>query len=193
MSLAEERSEEYLERREQLREQTVAFRQEKEQQHNALLEAVAEGEEFETHTYEWVTIGNVDIEVKTWYPGNVIDAFTDIAEGLNVTSAEQAQNPEGLMQDIDIAQLSPTIREIIGVLTEMTNRIRGNGEVVDDTEAIESFWRGFYGQHGDRALDVAAEKVLGPAEENTDREDVIESFPEQGRSQSLRGDSHRRT
>lgn len=154
-------TDEEAERRERLKQQAAEARQEKEQEHQALMQAVAEGEELGADETAWVELGGADIEVRTVIPGRVTELFE---------RAEQTEDAE------TVAEANDGVAQFIKALTEMTVTVEANGVTWDDTADVRAFYRGLYDEYGAQGLLRASDRVLTPAEENTVTEDAIDGF-----------------
>lgn len=159
------------EHKQELYEKTANKRQEDSKRHNELLDAVAEGEEFDVEKYEWVELGGVELKVKAWFPGGTIDKLT--ALGDEPESGKEASNK---------------IHGALDALIEMTEAIRHGDTTISAGGQIRGFYLDYYERWGDQGLMKAAEAVISPAESNADREEVMQSFRKTGR-----GDGPRRS
>lgn len=168
--------EDYEERKERLIEDAKSTRQELEQEQSAMLEAVAEGEDFEIESYEWVELGGVQLQVKAWFPGDTLEEIAGMAE---------------VAETRDPSAARAGIRTNINALTEMTEVIEGGDRRFQSDERIRMFWNNYFEKWGDQGLEKAVETVIEPAEENSDREDTMKSFPKPGRSRADRARHHR--
>ena len=162
--------------REALIEDAKETRSQLEAEQNEMLEAVASGEEFDVENYEWVELGGVDLQVKAWFPGDTLEEIAGMAE------AAQANNPSAA---------GPAIRTNINALTNMTEVIEGGNQRFTSEERIRQFWNNYFEKWGDQGLGQAVETVITPAEENTDKEDAMRSFPGEGHSRADRARHYR--
>lgn len=150
---------EYDNDRDSLIDETKAKQERLEEQQSAMLEAVADGDDFEVESYEWVSLGNVDLKVKAWFPGETLEEIAGFASG-----------------EMDIQNAEKGIDANISALTSMTEIISGDESQFDTTPEIRSFWKSGFGKWGDQFLAQAVETVITPAKENSDTEDVVDSF-----------------
>lgn len=157
--LAVESEEEYEARAEELKRQAKDEYESISEKQQAALKEIAEGESLES--YETVALGNLDIEVKAWFPGETMDA---------VEAAQTAANTE------DMAQIRRSIDTMLAALDEMTR----------DSTYDMRFWRQYYQSYGPEGLMVAMQRVLGPATENMDEKgDAAAGF--RGHAEGPRG------
>jgi len=137
-----------------------------EQEKGELLEAVKNEEEFTHESYEWVELGDVELKVKSWIPGDSMDAINNFAQA-------------------DQSGQIPDFSELIEAAKELTEVVR-TADVTWETQAlIDDFWDSYYAEHGSNVIYAAAERVYKPALENMEQR-APQSF--QG---DTRGDSHR--
>jgi hypothetical protein len=152
-------------REELIREHDKAKRQ-YEQEKGELLEAVKQEEEFEHESYEWVELGDVEIKVKAWIPGDAMDTINQFAQ------ADQSGE-------------IPDFAALVDAAKQLTEVIR-SGDVSWQTEGrINDFWDTYYNEHGSNVVYAAAERVYQPALENMEQR-APQSFPG-----DRRGDQHR--
>lgn len=148
--IAPESEEEYEERRQELIEEAKADKKELDDAQNEALAAIASEEGLED--YATVELGELEIEVKAWLPGDVEDT---------VLQAQQLGDSE------DPAQIKRSMETMLSALAEMT--------VADDYDM--RFWREFHDRYGANGLVLAVERVLEPAQENTQRrKEGVEGF-----------------
>ena len=150
---------EYENDRESLLRETKRKERKLETQQRQMLDAVAEGEDFDVETFEWVELGNVEIKVKAWFPGETLDQMSQFA-----TADPETVNPQ------------ESIQANINALVEMTETITGKGETFDTKTEIRTFWENAFSKWGDQFLAKAVKTVVTPAKENSDTEDVVDSF-----------------
>lgn len=133
-----------VEKREELISDTEAAKRQAEQEQAELLEALEAEEEFEHRSYEWVEIGDVELKVKTWLPGDVNDTIQAYAE------AEQSG---------DVPDFEPMI-EAAKTQTEVVR----TADVSWSTDAkISKFWDMYYSEHGSNVLLTVFDRVFDPA------------------------------
>lgn len=147
--------EEYEQRRKELIEEAQETKQQYDEQHAELLDAVESGEEFQVEDYEWVNLGELEIKVKTWFPGDTLDKLTSLEEG-DATAQE-------------------SINATIEAFTKLTEQIRKD-DPVTDREGIESFWLVYYDKWGSQGLFEAMDVIASPAIDNSNEKQVRESF-----------------
>lgn len=140
---------EYEERKRALIEDAAETKKElDDKQEDALAQIGGAGIE----TFETVELGELEVEVKAWMPGNV----TDI-----VQQARQIANQGGE------SNIRESMDTMIAALAEMTTDSTYNPE----------FWRVFYEQYGPEGIMLAVETVLKPASEGmNERQEALESF-----------------
>jgi hypothetical protein len=136
----------------------------------ALLEAVKNDEEFEHGQTEWVQLGDVDLRVKAWFPGNTFDTVRGLAEA--------EQNDE-----------IPDFHALLDSLAEITEVVRTSGVTWEETTRINDFWQAYYAEHGTNVIMIASERVLRPALDNMEQR-APQSFPGERHSDGFRSDVH---
>jgi hypothetical protein len=143
-------------------------------QHDALLEAAAEGEEAVLEEFETVYIGNAQITAHTQIPGEVMRKLDDIYEN---------ELPPGKMLDV-----------YIDVLTAQTKKIQteyeGETITVEGTGSVRQFYRNWIDRHdAESAAMLALERVVEKPNnlEEKRREDAMKSFPSDKSSPRNRG------
>lgn len=153
--IAPESEEEYEERRQELIEEAKADKKELDDAQNEALAAIASEEGLED--YATVELGELEMEVRAWLPGDVEDT---------VLQAQQLGDSE------DPAQIKRSMETMLSALAEMT--------VSDDYDM--RFWREFHERYGANGLIMAVDTLLGPANENMEaRKEGVDGFrPSQG-------------
>jgi len=117
------------------------------QEEQEFLQALENEEEFEHKTYEWIEIGDVELKVRGWMAGDVIDTVQSYVE------AEQ----EG-----EIPDFAPMV-DAAKTQTEVVQ----TADVRWTTEAkVNRFWEMYYNEHGSNVLAVAFSRVFDPAIED---------------------------
>jgi len=134
--IAPENEEEYQERRESLIEDAAETKQELEQKQTEALAEIAKGEELKQ--YDTVQLGELDLEVKAWVPGDTADTIQ------RAMQLAQSETPAKAKESMDTMLLA---------LSDMT---------VDDTYNV-AFWRRYYEEYGPTGLEPAVNTVLEPA------------------------------
>jgi len=142
-NLAPESEEEARQKEQELIQSAKQSKQEREAQQNEALQAIAEGGNLEK--YETVELGDLDLEVKAWLPGD---------------TTETVQEAQRLADTEDIQQIKRSMRTFLSALADMT---------VDDTYDLQ-FWRKYYQRYGPEGMIVAVETVLEPASESLDEQ-----------------------
>lgn len=137
-----DRPAEPTEKERELLEDARETKKELEQQQNEALEAIAKGGDLEE--YETVELGELELEVKSWLPGDVEDTVL------------QAQK---LGESEDPAQIKRSMETMLSALAEMTT---------DGTYDM-GFWRQFHQEYGANGLILAVETILEPANENMEK------------------------
>jgi predicted RNase H-like HicB family nuclease len=138
------------EQKQKIKEATKQRHQERRQEHNKALEKIAEGEDFEH--YETVTLGQLEMEVKAWMPGDVEET---------VTRANQ------LAEENDPSAVRESMETMLSAL----------GEITVSNQYDTAFWRAYYSEYGPQGLMIAVETVLGPAVEELEKtEEQAKSF-----------------
>lgn len=142
--------EEYEERAQRLKQDAAETKQELEQKQEAALKEIESGETLES--YETATLGDLEMEVKAWFPGSLFD---DVQHAQQLA---QSENPEKVFESIDT---------MIQVLDNMT---------VSDTYN-EGFWREYFQKWGPEALGRAMQAILEPAQEEQEAKmDSLDGF-----------------
>jgi hypothetical protein len=138
------------------------------QEKGELLEAVKNEEEFTHESYEWVELGDVELKVKSWIPGESMDAINKFAQ------ADQSGE-------------IPNFSELIEAAKELTEVVR-TANVNWQTQAkVNDFWDSYYNEHGSNVIYAAAERVYQPALENMEQR-APESFPGEQNRDGFRSD-----
>jgi len=128
-----------------------------EQEKGELLEAVKNEEEFTHESYEWVELGDVELKVKSWIPGDSMDAINKFAQ------ADQSGE-------------IPNFKELIEAAKELTEVVRTHDVTWETQALIDDFWDSYYAEHGSNVIYAAAERVYKPALENMEQR-APQSFP----------------
>lgn len=150
------------EKERELIEKTKQAREEHAKQHNEMLEAVAEGEDWNVEDYEWVSLGGVELKVKTWMPG-------DVEEDLG-TLMEMADNEEA-------AALANSGRVTVEALTEQTEVVSGKEMTQETKSEVRQFWINYWQRWGSQGLEKAIEAVTEPIEDAREtKQDAHQSF-----------------
>jgi hypothetical protein len=148
--IAPESEEEYEQRRQELIEEAKADKNELDDAQNEALAAIAS--EGGLEDYATVELGELEIEVKAWLPGDVEDT---------VLQAQQLGDSE------DPAQIKRSMETMLSALAKMT--------VADDYDM--AFWREFHERYGANGLIMAVDTVLGPANGNMEaRKEGVDGF-----------------
>jgi hypothetical protein len=141
--IAPDSEEEARQREKELLESAKESKQEREAEQNEALQAIAEGGELEK--YETVELGELELEVKAWLPGD---------------TTETVQEANRLADTEDIQQIKRSMRTFLQALADMT---------VSDTYDLQ-FWRKYYQRYGPEGMIVAVETVLEPASESLEEQ-----------------------
>ncbi len=112
----------------------------------ALLEAVKNDEEFTHGQTDWVELGDVELRVKAYFPGDTLD-----------TVRQFSQAEEGSV---------PDFAGLIDALISVTEVVRTEGVTWESDEQVSEFWDAYYSEHGTNVLLVATERVFAPAVDN---------------------------
>lgn len=148
--------EEYRERQRELIEETREAKQELEAQQQAALEAISEGGDIEE--YATVKLGELDVDVLAWLPGEVEDTV------LKAQSLADSDDPDAIRKSKDT---------LISALTDMTVR----------EDLNRKFWQSYHAKYGLQGLMVAADTVFEPAMQNVEeRKDAVDGFRPDGQS-----------
>lgn len=140
--IAPESEEEYEQRRQELIEEAKADKKELDDAQNEALAAIASEEGLED--YATVELGELEMEVRAWLPGDVEDT---------VLQAQQLGDSE------DPAQIKRSMETMLSALAEMT--------VSDDYDM--KFWREFHERYGANGLIMAVQTILSPANEKMEQ------------------------
>lgn len=169
---------EYEDRRDSLIQDAKESRAEAEAKQNEMLEAVAAGEEFEIEDYEWVSLGNVDLKVRTWLDGDTLEDFAALEEEMS-------------RGDTPVAKRA--LEAEMNVLVTQTEVIEAGANRMETEADIREFWRRYVSKWGDKGLEQASEVIQEPLDlENEKEGEVAQSFPQPGKSRSDRARTHRR-
>jgi polyhydroxyalkanoate synthesis regulator phasin len=142
--------EEAKQRERELVEDAREAKEELEAKQSEALEAIAEGGDLEE--YATVELGELEIEVLGWLPGDVEDT---------VLQARQLGKTE------DPAKIKRSMETMLSALAEMT---------VDDTYNM-AFWRQFYQEYGAAGLIEAVGTVLEPAQTSMEeKREAVDGF-----------------
>jgi hypothetical protein len=153
----------YEQKATELMEKAAEHREAAEQEQQEMLDAVAEGEDWNVEETEWVELGNVDLEVKTWIGGEVIEDVAQLEEMQGMDDPRAAR--KGLETNIRM-------------LTEQTETVKHGGNVFSNDNTIQQFWQGYVDRFGDKGILRAIDAVTEPIEtEEQRKQDVVESFP----------------
>jgi len=135
------------EKAQELEQDAEHAKRQAQQEEQEFLQALENEEEFEHKTYEWIEIGDVELKVRGWMAGDVIDTVQSYVE------AEQ----EG-----EIPDFSPMV-DAAKTQTEVVQ----TADVRWTTEAkVNRFWEMYYDEHGSNVLAVAFSRVFDPAIED---------------------------
>lgn len=137
--------------KEELLEATNDTAAEKKAEQTELLAAVAEGEQgISVEDYEWVQIGQVDVKVKAWMPGESLNAI------------ERAKRLAERENTSDTLEGIATMKDGMTAVTE-TIKLESRDIEVADEEDIRDFWGGMVNTWGIEGFQEAADIVLEPA------------------------------
>jgi transcriptional regulator of NAD metabolism len=138
-----ETEEEYQERKKALIEDAAKTKAKLEEKQNEALQAISEGGDLEK--YEVVELGELELEVKAWLPGD---------------TTETVQEAQRLAEEENIRAIKRSMQTFLSALADMT---------VDDTYDLQ-FWRKYYQRYGPEGMIVAVEAVLGPAGDSLEKQ-----------------------
>lgn len=143
-------TQEYDEKRQELIKDAKQTKEELEAKQAEALKEIETGQELER--YETVQLGNLDLEVKAWIPGGMVE---DINHANNLA---QRNDPQAMMDSINT---------MLSVLEDMTT---------DPTYSM-AFWRQHFQKWGPEGLQSAVETVLEPAQDRMeDKQDALDGF-----------------
>jgi len=149
-NIPEMTAEEKEQKAQELKERAKDTKQELDKRQEEALQKISQGEDFEK--YETVSLGELEVEVKAWLPGDTEEIVTRASE-----LAEQ-ENPGAVRESME---------SMLVALDEMTT----------NPDFGRSFWQKYYSEYGPEGLIVAVETILGPAIESAqDREESVKSF-----------------
>jgi len=161
MADAEETADDYDAKAAELTQQAKETKDAQEEAHAAMLDAVAEGEEFQIEDYEWVELGSAELKVKTWYPGDLLNNVADRQEEVSKDGGDSVR------QYIELN---------IDILTSQTEVVRAAGSEWTEKAQIRSFFEKFFERFGLTGIERAIDRVSAPVSDNSDEEDVMKSF-----------------
>lgn len=148
--IAPEDEQEYEEQAERVKRDAAETKQELESKQTEALAKIKQGEDFEE--YETVTLGELEMEVRAWLPGDITDTI---------------QRAQELGESEDLSEVKESMDTMLHALDEMTT---------SDTYNM-GFWQAYYDEYGPEGLMVAVETILEPATEGIEeRKRGIESF-----------------
>lgn len=130
---------EYEEKRQELITDAAQTKQEVDQKQNKALEQIASGEDIEE--YATVEIGELEIEVRSWLPGDIEDLVIRAGE------LAESRDPQNLRE---------SKQTMIEALSGMTTS--------EDYDTY--FWREYTNRYGQQGLMLAVETILEPAQES---------------------------
>jgi hypothetical protein len=120
--------------------------------HEAALAEIAAGEDLER--YETVQLGDLDIDVKAWLPGEV---------------ERTVQHAQAVAQSEDAERVRESMETMLSALESMTKS--------DDYNM--DFWRLYYERYGPEALLIAVETIMQPASESLEQtKEAVDGFRE---------------
>lgn len=160
-----ETEEEYQERRSELIEGAKESKQDFDAKTNELLNAVGRGEDgLDVEKYETVEVGEVEVVVKAWLPGEAQDTI---------------QHAQRLAQRENMDDAQESIYTMIEGVTTVTERISlpGSDESIESKEDIRQFWRGVYDKWGIVGFQEGAQRALKPAtDEMEELSNTVDGF-----------------
>lgn len=127
---------EYDAKRQELINDAKETKERIERKQNEALAEIAKGEDLEQ--YETISLGNLEMEVKAWVPGDATNSISQAAQ---------------LAQSGNIADIQDSMEQFLPALDELT--------VSNDYSM--GFWREYYNRYGPQGMLIAVEKVCGPA------------------------------
>lgn len=137
-------------RKQQLIEETREAKRELDQAQSEALDQIASGGDLEK--FETVELGELELEVKAWLPGDVAD------------TVEKAQR---LADGDDVSDVRESMETMLDALSSMTV----------DAQYGTPFWEEFYSRYGPTGLMLAVETVLEPAQEEIEnKRDAMDGF-----------------
>lgn len=149
----------------ELIEDLAQRKQQEDARQQQLLEAAEAGEEWAEAEYEWIEVGECDVQVRCWAEGEIMKRMADF---------QQAQQSDTL----------PDMRAVmdteIDTLVQQTNAIEVPGREITVTAdgEIRTFWENIFDRWGDRALEDLITRVFKPvAEAREARQEAVRSFP----------------
>lgn len=137
-------------KRQELIEQTKETVEDLEAKQNEALEQIRRGGDIER--YDTVSLGELELEVKAWLPGETTDTV---------------QRAMRMAESGDADQISESMEIMLSALDDMT---------VEDAYNMD-FWRAYYSEYGPEGMVLAAETILGPAaSELEEKREVVDGF-----------------
>jgi hypothetical protein len=140
--LAPESEEEFERQQRELIEETRQEKQQLEQKQNEALQAIAEGEELEE--FETVSLGELELRVKGWIPGDTTDT---VQEAMQLAESEDMEH----------------VRQSMSVMLEALD------DMTADSDFDMRFWREYYTRYGPSGMITAVETILEPAVQNMEQ------------------------
>jgi hypothetical protein len=148
--LVPENEAEARQRQKELIEESRERKQELEAKQNEALAAISEGEDLEE--YATVELGELELEVKEWIPGDTTDTV---------------QRAMQLAESEDMDHVRQSMSVMLEALDDMT--------VNSDFDM--RFWREYYRRYGPTGMITAVQTILNPAIENMEsKKEGVEGF-----------------
>jgi hypothetical protein len=139
--MSEANPSDYDDKRKELINEAKETKEQIERKQNEALAEIAKGEGLEQ--YETVEMGQLEMEVKAWVPGDATNSISQAAE---------------LAQSGDIGKIQESMEKFLPALDELTV----------SNEYSMGFWREYYNRYGPQGMLIAVERVCGPAFEELD-------------------------
>lgn len=140
----------YDDKRQELIRDAKQTKEELEKKQAEALKEIETGQDLER--YERVYLGDLELEVKAWIPGGMI---------------EDINHANNLAQRDDSEATMSSINTMLSVLDDMTT----------DTAYSMAFWRKYFQKWGAEGVQVAVETVIEPAQERQEEKiDNLDGF-----------------
>lgn len=150
---------------EEIKQKAAESKHEQDAEQAALLDAVAKGDDgIDVEEYEWVNVGEVDVKVKAWMPGESLDA---------IESANRLAKRDNMSDSME------SIHTMIEGMTAVTETLKNDDLNIEHTkkETIRKFWRGMLDKWGIEGFQKSAEIILQPASEDLEeKSNAAEGF-----------------
>jgi len=141
----------------ELKEQYEGAYEERQEQQEAMLEAVRGEEEWTVDSWTWVSLNNAELEVREDVPGEV----------MRMLSADESNVDDGMK----------VVDTYIEGLTQQTRTVKAEGYEWDSEEDIRAFYHLILDDLGTTGLLRALEAVMSAVDAEQLKGEIAQSFP----------------